>query len=205
MAPEKEPTSREPAGVKNFTPKEAEFIRSLFCNMNTRPNVNWDSVAADMSLKDASVAQARYRSICGRHGIRFRGASGKDDTDDTAGASLSPTKPGKSPRKRPTKEILGGAKIKKSPGKRGSKVKTIKTEEQGIIALAMAAQEDEEVARKPVLPYINRRKMDGSNEPAEAASEAETEIFSEEEDLATFSSPDLCNTKAEPKYHGYEE
>ncbi|KAG6004118.1 hypothetical protein E4U21_001389 [Claviceps maximensis] len=69
------------APVACLNDTETRFIKAVFDNMTQKPDANWDSVAADLGLKDAKCAKERFRQMSVRHGWR-----------DQAGGNGSPRK-----------------------------------------------------------------------------------------------------------------
>ncbi|QUC23884.1 uncharacterized protein UV8b_08125 [Ustilaginoidea virens] len=57
------PTPGETDSSPGLTDNEMRFIKAVFDNMTQRPDANWESVAADLGLKDAKCAKERFRQI----------------------------------------------------------------------------------------------------------------------------------------------
>lgn len=52
---------------KTFTQSETRFMTAFFTNIKSKPDVDWDQVAIDASLKGARCARDRYRQILAKH------------------------------------------------------------------------------------------------------------------------------------------
>ncbi|KAK0386489.1 hypothetical protein NLU13_6324 [Sarocladium strictum] len=74
MAPRK--VNDGDASAPGLTSAENKFIKTMFDNMKTRPDADWDKVAEQMSLKDAKCAKERFRQIAQRHGWNNKSESG---------------------------------------------------------------------------------------------------------------------------------
>ncbi|GKT57001.1 hypothetical protein ColTof3_04340 [Colletotrichum tofieldiae] len=103
MPPKKNTTSEGEDSVPSFTQNEALFVKALFDSMNSRPDVDYDKVAATMGLANAKSARDKFRIISKKHGWSSTDGSG-------GGAASSPAK-GALGAKNP-------AKVKKPPPKR---------------------------------------------------------------------------------------
>ena len=73
MPPKKTSTDAEATGL---TPAENKFIKTMFDNMKSRPDSDWDKVAAQMNLKDSKCAKERFRQISARYGWNTKTSSG---------------------------------------------------------------------------------------------------------------------------------
>lgn len=103
--------------VKGFSASEMRFITAFFTNMTSKPEVDWDKVAVDATLKDARCARDRFRQIMAKHGCQAA----------TAGASPRKAKKGAA------EEADGAppAKVaKRAPRKKAVKKKVEQEEEE---------------------------------------------------------------------------
>ncbi|GJC85716.1 hypothetical protein ColLi_08554 [Colletotrichum liriopes] len=85
MPPKKNTTSEGEDSVPSFTQNEALFVKALFDSMNSRPDVDYDKVAATMGLANAKSARDKFRIISKKHGWSSTDGSG-------GGAASSPAK-----------------------------------------------------------------------------------------------------------------
>lgn len=123
MAPKTAPD----ASADGLTPAENKFIKTMFDNMTTRPDADWNKVASDLGLKDAKCAKERFRQISNRHGW-----------GSSAGSGTSPAKKGTAGGK-VTKAPAGPRKPRAAKKKKESTdddddemdVKPVKDEESG--------------------------------------------------------------------------
>jgi hypothetical protein len=118
MAPKKtettaasEASGAAPGVFGTLTEGEMKFIKIMFDNMSTRPDADWDKVAADVGLKDAKCAKERFRQMSVKHGWRDgttatprkpKAAAGA--TPGTACTTPSKVSKAKTPRKTPVKK-----------------------------------------------------------------------------------------------------
>jgi hypothetical protein len=55
--------SIQPNGFPDPTPNEAMFFYAIIRNSKTKPDIDWEGVARDTGLKNASVASVRDRGF----------------------------------------------------------------------------------------------------------------------------------------------
>ena len=94
---------------KGFSAPEMRFITAFFTNIKTKPDVDWDQVAADANLKDSRCARDRFRQIMAKHGCQaaLSGASpgkGKRGTVKDAEESTPAKVTKRAPRKTAAKK-----------------------------------------------------------------------------------------------------
>ncbi|KZL82135.1 hypothetical protein CI238_07586 [Colletotrichum incanum] len=130
MPPKKNTTSDGEGSVPSFTQNEALFVKALFDSMNSRPDVDYDKVAATMGLANAKSARDKFRVISKKHGWSSTDGSG-------VGAASSPVKGALG--------VKNTAKVKKPPAKKkgtAQRKKKAKKEESS------GSDNDEDVSAK---------------------------------------------------------
>ncbi|KAG6029052.1 hypothetical protein E4U41_000503 [Claviceps citrina] len=99
--------------LSGLTETETRFIKAVFDNMTQKPDANWDSVAADLGLKDAKCAKDRFRQISVRHGWRDQ-PGGNGSASPRKGGVTRPSgdgKVGKRAPRTPTKKSVKSAAL----------------------------------------------------------------------------------------------
>lgn len=128
MAPRKvTDTEGQPAGL---TPAENKFIKTMFDNMKTRPDADWDKVAEQMTLKDAKCAKERFRQIAQRHGWNNSGTS-KVTKKPATGAGRKKAASAKQRDDEEDDEEMADSEVKKLVKKRAGGKKAVKKEDSG--------------------------------------------------------------------------
>lgn len=84
MPPKKTAAAEDDGSVVTFTESEVKFIKAVFDNFKSRPDVDFDKVADVLGLANAKSARDRFRVISKKHGW--------GSTDGSAGASTSSAK-----------------------------------------------------------------------------------------------------------------
>ncbi|KAI0145242.1 hypothetical protein GGR57DRAFT_507208 [Xylariaceae sp. FL1272] len=74
-----------------FSEGDVKFITNFFRFLKGRPTADWDAFAKEMKLKDAGVAQARYRHVHKKHRVEDTTATDNGEGPSTAGALTSPS------------------------------------------------------------------------------------------------------------------
>jgi hypothetical protein len=113
-----------------LTPAENKFIKTMFDNMKTRPDADWDKVAEQMGLKDSKCAKERFRQIAQRHGWNNKSDSstGKVTKKPAAGGRKKATQVKK--RDEEDDDEMDSVEVKKLVKKQaGGQKKRVKTEE----------------------------------------------------------------------------
>ena len=77
--------------TKGFSAPEMRFITAFFSNMQTKPEVDWDQVAVEASLKDSRCARDRFRQIMAKHGCQAASPrkGKKGDGEEANGSTLA--------------------------------------------------------------------------------------------------------------------
>lgn len=99
--------------IKTFSGSEMRFMTAFFTNMKSKPEVDWDQVAIDATLKDARCARDRFRQILAKHNCAV-----------SSSATASPRK-----KKAGGEEGEGGTLSKVT--KRAPRKKAVKKQEEG--------------------------------------------------------------------------
>jgi hypothetical protein len=129
MAPRKvTDTEGQPAGL---TPAENKFIKTMFDNMKTRPDADWDKVAEQMTLKDAKCAKERFRQIAQRHGWNNSGPGKVTKKPATGGGRKKATLAKLRDDEQDDDEEMADSEIKKLVKKRAGGKKPVKKEDSG--------------------------------------------------------------------------
>ncbi|KDN62177.1 hypothetical protein CSUB01_00882 [Colletotrichum sublineola] len=84
MPPKKNADSASEASVPSLNENETLFVKAVFDNMNSRPDVDFDKVAKVLGLANAKSAKDRFRVISKKHGW--------SSFDGSGGAASSPSK-----------------------------------------------------------------------------------------------------------------
>ncbi|KAK1965276.1 hypothetical protein LY78DRAFT_712919 [Colletotrichum sublineola] len=84
MPPKKNADSASEASVPSLNENETLFVKAIFDNMNSRPDVDFDKVAKVLGLANAKSAKDRFRVISKKHGW--------SSFDGSGGAASSPSK-----------------------------------------------------------------------------------------------------------------
>jgi hypothetical protein len=128
MAPRKATDAEgQPTGL---TAAENKFIKTMFDNMKTRPDADWDKVAEQMTLKDAKCAKERFRQIAQRHGWNNSGP-GKVTKKPATGAARKKAAAAKQRDDEEDDEEMADSEVKKLVKKRAGGKKAVKKEESG--------------------------------------------------------------------------
>ncbi|EPE36237.1 hypothetical protein GLAREA_05575 [Glarea lozoyensis ATCC 20868] len=88
------------------TPKDASFFFSVLKNCKSKPDVDWDAVAAEQGLKSAGVAKVRYGQIKNKCGM----------TAIPPGTKSTPKEPKTPTKRKATTKAGGSAKMAKTDG-----------------------------------------------------------------------------------------
>ncbi|GKT78731.1 hypothetical protein ColTof4_11154 [Colletotrichum tofieldiae] len=118
MPPKKNTTSEGEDSVPSFTQNEALFVKALFDSMNSRPDVDYDKVAATMGLANAKSARDKFRIISKKHGWSSTDGSGGGAASSPAKGALGAKNPAKV--KKPPAKKKGTAQRKKKAKKEES-------------------------------------------------------------------------------------
>ncbi|KAK1594964.1 uncharacterized protein LY79DRAFT_702159 [Colletotrichum navitas] len=102
MPPKKKAASADEAPVLSLNENETVFVKAIFDSMNSRPDVDFDKVAAITGLANGKSARDKFRVISKKHGW--------SSTDGSGGGASSPSK---GPLSANT-----AAKVKKTPIKK---------------------------------------------------------------------------------------
>ena len=115
--------------TKGFSAPEMRFITAFFTNIKTKPEVDWDQVAVDASLKDSRCARDRFRQIMAKHGCQAA-SSGASPRKGKKGPAEEPqgSSPTKVTKRAPRKKAV---KKKDSDEEEGSCGEKVKDEDSG--------------------------------------------------------------------------
>ncbi|EEY19094.1 predicted protein [Verticillium alfalfae VaMs.102] len=58
------------ASLPAFDDLEKNLFLAMFLSLNSKPDINWETTASKVSLKNADTCKTRYGQICRKHGIR---------------------------------------------------------------------------------------------------------------------------------------
>ncbi|GAO14259.1 hypothetical protein UVI_02001100 [Ustilaginoidea virens] len=108
------PTPGETDSSPGLTDNEMRFIKAVFDNMTQRPDANWESVAADLGLKDAKCAKERFRQMSVRHGWREQAGGGASPRKGGATGASGEGRVKKVPRTPTKKTAKSAAAVEKS-------------------------------------------------------------------------------------------
>ena len=107
--------------TKGFSGPEMRFITAFFTNITAKPEVDWDQVAVDASLKDARCARDRFRQIMAKHGCQASTAGASPRKAKTAGEVPEGSAPAKVTKRVPRKKAV---KVEKKEGQEDQEPKS---------------------------------------------------------------------------------
>ncbi|KAM0325421.1 hypothetical protein ACHAQA_007407 [Verticillium albo-atrum] len=92
---------------------EVNFIKTMFDNMTTKPDADWEQMAKSLGLANGKCAKERFRQISKKHnwGVGESGTSPAKSTNKTAAAAAGPLKPSKVAKSTPKKKTPVKKKI----------------------------------------------------------------------------------------------
>lgn len=108
------PKKTDPSTPEAKAPTETDmkFIKSMMQNMRAKPDVDWDAVAAGMTLKGARCAKERFRQISIKYGWNTKSSSPRGQGEGDEGAATGPNTPAS------TRKVTKRTPVKKKTAKK---------------------------------------------------------------------------------------